>query len=683
MTEWRDRRRRTAGGYHDRNHHSAKWASGHFVAWDGEGAEAPRKSDGKPSPQPYVYLATYDGVTGHEADLVNVDSIPTRDALGFLTREAGIAGKDATHVCYGMSYDANQILKDLSRDACRHLLAGERVRYHQFTVAYRPRKSLWAQDRTTGNALTLWDVFGFDQTSFIHAVEKRLGFDDARLPNIRKGKARRGNFRVSDLPFIRRYTHDELTALTDLCSRLRDSFDALGWKLRRWDGAGAAAAALLAHEGMKRHLDGRISDEVHAASLSTYAGGRIEPLRYGFVEDTIYHADQRSAYPSQFEKMPSLRRGRWRHIEGESTEPFSMSHVRYDFRRLGADWPLLPFKHRENRAIYFPQEGSTWVWRSELESALRWDDLRRKIHIDDSWEFIPDEPNDRPFAWMRRWYNERRRMKREGRREEYAVKLALNSAYGKTAQNVGGFFRKDGTFVPPPYHQLEYASFITAGTRAAMFDALAPVRRSAIMVQTDGVFALEPFRNITVGEELGEWEVSLGDAILVAQSGVYWGRSRSSSRSCPECRSRLDDGPLESVRCSNPTCNWSNLVHHFRGFDEESLDPDDILRAWREGRTTVEGSSHRFVTMAYASLHESTWPFWRCWLDEPRSLDICATGKRMDYYPPPWRGNHNPSKELLPTLPATTFVRESEPYDLAFAKNAGEESHDAQEQVAL
>ncbi len=679
-----------------RDHHSDKWNAGHFVAWDGEGwnrgVDTVELNSGKKvnaTRQNYGLLMVWDRRTPAPYELLEPDGIPTGKALRFITETAAKFGRDATHVGYGFSYDGNMILKDFNAREIETLGTGAAVLFNRrFRVKYRPHKSLYIKDISTGHFVTLWDTLGFHQTSFIKAVEANLGADDPRLSNIRKGKALRSTFDEKMLPFIRRYTTDELSALVDITEKLWRAFVHIGWKLRRWDGAGAAAAALLQREGVKRLLNRNLPDDITQAALCAFAGGRIEAPRYGYHVGKIDHGDIRSAYPYAMSTMINLARCKTRRVVGPTEEPFSLQRVTWDFQRLGDDWPLLPFKFREQHSIYFPRRGESWVWAPEVHAALKHDDLRRRMKIHESIEFIPDDGNDRPFRWARHWYAERARLRNDtsAGRAHVAVKLGLNSCYGKMAQTVGARIDKNGELVLPPFHQIEYAGYITSFTRAQLFDALAPVRDSVIMLATDGIYSTEPLKGLTWGEGLGQWEHITHDAMLSVQSGVYWCRNptpKHGGSRCEECDGKVEKGPLGSVRCLDPACRWTNLMHHFRGFDEDSLSPEAILRAWSRKETEVAGSSHRFVGMKYAYAHESTRTLWRAWVDEPRTLEIYATGKRIDVFPPSKWGDHNPSRGLLPTRPASVFGKVSEPYDPKYSTEAKQAAEDALEAVGI
>lgn len=662
-------------------HKTTKFETGRFVAWDGEGGCGEHRTCPPEGPcdhgQDYMYLANSEG-----GELVRPRGITTREAFAFLTSEARRIGPDATHVCFGLSYDANEMLCAVPRLDLRRLWRGDKILARpSFRVQYRSRKSLWVQDLRTRSALTVWDVHGFFQSTFIKAVVDNLGPADPRLPIIRAGKERRGTFHAAELDTIRPYTQAELSALVDLCVRLRASFDGAGLVLRRWDGAGAAAAALMEREGVKAHL-AVVPPAVHDAALYAYSGGRIETLRYGYHEGTIWHGDIRSAYPFAAAEMPSLKAGAWHHTGKTVAGGFALMKVAWDFGRLGDRFPALPFSfRRSDHSIYFPRRGRSWVWRPEVEAALSVPDLARRVRVLDGWEFRPADAGYRPFAWIRDIYAEREKMKKAKppNPAQKAIKLGLNSVYGKLAQ-------KPRNGHAPPFHQIEYAGWITSTTRARLFRVAAASGAACVTLATDGIYATEPLPEIVDEDQLGGWELAQHEAMLIAQSGVYWLRDAPERDGrCDRCGGPVETGgPLGSVRCREATCGWSSLTEHYRGFDPDTLSPETVMEAWLMGYPTCYSESTRYVTLGRATLTETAFKKWRRWLTEERSLDVCAVGKREDRIPPgQWRGSVSPLAGLLPTDPADPHELDSTQYRIVLSDEAGEQSADAMEQVSV
>src|SRR5690606_33111725 len=108
--------------------------------------------------------------------------------------------------------------------------------------------------------------------------------------------------------------------------------------------------------------------------------------------------------------------------------------------------------------------------------------------------------NDRPFGWVPEVYDTRSKWRAEGIGAEKVLKLGLNSIYGKAAQRIGG--KRYGRPAPPSWHQMEWAGYATARTRAELYRAALPAlaRGSAVMFATDAVVSTEPLDALDLGE---------------------------------------------------------------------------------------------------------------------------------------------------------------------------------------
>lgn len=659
---------RTKGalGKHARRHghysgpsgyHARKFDRASVVAWDGEGF---RKPDGS---RFYGLLMSSVGVR-----LENPDGIRTLDALECLSATAARSGRYAYHVGFGISYDVNMMLGDAPRAKVQRIADGERTLLGgRFVVRYTPAKSLWVKDRRTSTSMTLYDTYGFHQVSFVRAVEKMLGAGDRRLNIVRAGKERREDFTWADLSDVKRYTAMELELTVEMTMRVVEGLRRAGLQPSRLDGAGAVAAAMLKKYGVRAYM-GVTPDDIHTASCYAYAGGRTEMPRVGYHLDGGWRSDMRSAYPTICQELPCLAHGRWRHRpDGDFRFPFALACATWDYSDYGyADGWLFPFPLRSERgAIYYPAVGKNWVWRPELDAARR---VRRfaddeRLNVIDGWEWEPACAH-RPFAFIPDVYAERRRLKGAGDSTEMAYKLGLNSLYGKTAQHVGGTVD-----APPPYHQLEWAGYITSATRARLFTAALKMGRgSVVSMMTDGILTTKPVEghlDAPVGPNLGEWEVEPFSRLVSAQSGVYFFTVGDFESSCPKCGTDTVETPMRGWRCPSPLCRATNYTAHFRGFNPNAIDPDEILATWARMETEVPTVVRHFYTMRECLRSDGQWTRWRTWADVPRVLDAHATGKRTDVLgPPEWNKNRNPSMGLMDTFPTDPMCAESWPYVL-------------------
>jgi hypothetical protein len=548
----------------------------YFVAIDGEGIT-------EEGIHKYVLLCSSQGNY-----IKDIDGLSTVNCLAFLCEAGKNAGTKL--VGFGISYDVNMMLRDLSRDDLTTLNSGSSVEYCGYVLTYRSRKAF--EVKHIDKTITLWDTHGFFQSSFIRALE---AYDIPVNKVVEEGKANRSSFTRDEL--LERmvpYCLQECWDLVKLCNKLAKNFATAGLFLSRFDGAGAAASALLRREGVKKYFGEGVPYEVNLASRHAYFGGRIECIRYGNSESDITTLDINSAYPYAATLLPSLKSGQWYHNNSDivPSNTLSVVHIKWEFP-FNAN-PFFPFPFRyENGAIVFPNTGEGWYWLPEVKTALNYPVFKRGITIIESYEWVPDS-DYKPFSFLHELFQLRLKWKQEGNGAEKALKLAINSLYGKMAQRVG---YKTGDFQHiPPYHKLEWAGFITSYTRAELLKCAMQAPKQCISLQTDGVFFEGDItKDLTVqtGDGFGEWGIGIAKGITIVQSGVYW-------------LNTLLDKPIE----------------HYRGFDANSLNRTDILKAWKQRLDTYSAPSTRFITMGTACGSDSEYKLWCKWITADRQLTL-------------------------------------------------------------
>jgi hypothetical protein len=556
------------------------------------------------------------------------------------------------------SYDVNMILGDLSRDQIEQLWRTGQVDYGRFRIKYAKRKRFnilrrpeghWFKQRPNGTwrpiwdaSIMLWDVFGFFQASFVKSIEAWLGdsLPAEDLEVIRDMKAGRAQFQIGDIEEIRRYCDLELQWLVAMIKHVRDAHAEAGIPLQAFDGAGATAATMLRLRHVKSYI-AELPPPVQLAAQHAYSGGRIEAVMIGNGESTPVHRyDINSAYPYIMSELPCLVHGQWSHNVPVTSEDFALVRLRWDRWDLtppkadrNGDTPAMSvhgapfypyFFRAPNGAICYPCEGRGWYWACEM---------RPEEEAIETWKYSTECDCGRPLDWVTEMYEFRKELKRRGSSAEKAVKLGLNALYGKFAQQAGYATRG----AVPTFHSLAWAGWITARTRARLYDAALQRPDSIIMFATDAVMSLEPLE-LSCSDALGDWDYALYDGITVAQSGVYW------------------------VREGN---TWSDK---YRGFDQGTLTREGIIEAWT-GRESFTASLTRFIGMGSALSSEKSWPLWRTWQTMPRDLLIYPTGKRSE------RKKYNYSRGLYPTSPAFNNWNDelSTLYPLAWSEGSREE----------
>lgn len=657
-----------------------QWEAGEFVAIDGEGfSDGPEfehvvgahRTRYAGRGHYYAYLAASDGSSRYASkgrigmleSLAFLCAIIEKNPRGILIAFGG--SYDVTHmVCHDLSVDEISRLLGKSGKG-RLLVQGDGFVY---LLEYRPRKCLtisrwregerrWtvtksgARKATPHLTVRLWDVWGFFQDSFVGVLKKWVP-DDPDFNFIQRMKGDRNIFERSEIAEIIRYNAAELRCLVKVMNRVRDAINDLGLKITRWDGAGAVAAAMLSKHKVKDHK-GETPPAVFEAARRAYSGGHIEACKVGYFSGAVHHYDVNSAYPDQFRQLPSLAGGSWQSGEGgHPPDGYTLVQVEWQFPEGLPFYPL--FYRCEDGSILYPYRGSGWYWFREYETAMRYftksirDADDRAAHFTvKCWYHFRASSDKRPFGWVGDYYLRRQNYLDAAARggfvsgPEKIIKLGLNSLYGKTVQQVGAREDKEGNLRLPPFFQLDWGGYVTAGCRAKLMEAAIQKPNAIIGFATDGLFSTQALDlHCPKSKELGAWEYKQHDGITMVMPGVYW----------------LHDG--ETVQ------------HYSRGFDKREMsDPEFVREAWRRKQASVPITITRLIGLGSAIMSKDYWKMRGTFAQSSRTL--CLDGDNSKRYPINLRVDR-PHLGLVDTVPRDHFlpnlfgVPESAPYPIAW-----------------
>lgn len=571
-----------------------------FVVWDGEGARQP----GKRKPQNYVLFGYFDG---KEHGYVKGENLTTHECLQHIIA-TGKAHPNTWHVGFAFSYDVDMILRNLSIRQFTYLKDRGHTRFDRYRIEHIPGKWFRVTEfgptyptiRNDKFSVTIFDIWGFFQSNFVKAVESYLGENAQGLDLVKEGKAKREGFTFEQFEFIEKYWRIENQLLWEVVNKLREYLYQVDLRISKWHGPGALASFAYSKRKIKEHKYDSTS-EIYEASRYAYAGGRFERFHIGRYEG-VYGCDINSAYPNAISQLPSLSEGEWRHVEypKEITE-FGVYRVRMRGAAIARN--PSPLFHRDQAGnISYPHRVDGWYWSPEIKLLH----LSNKVQIVEGWEYVGWKT--RPFEFVRDVYNQRKEMKRSGAGAQMALKLLLNSLYGKMAQRAGW----ERTLSAPTWHQLEWAGWVTAYTRAQLFGIMSRIPYSKLIaVETDGIFttASPSELGISDSKELGEWEINEYDEIIYLQSGLYAKRAGS---------------------------HWSLK---FRGLDSDSVSIEQIQNHTRalvagESWAPLVGRTTRFVGYRNALFRQAQnrGPFavhHRVWETETKEIDCGSIGKRV------------------------------------------------------
>jgi hypothetical protein len=468
-----------------------------FVGLDGEGIAD-------------KYVLIQDSQGGELCNLHGLSTVALFDWL--LKRNRELSGLTPCFVGFVTSYDVNMMLRDVDDETLRAVFQTddkESVYWREWEFLYIPRKVF--KLRRDGEMFTLYDVFTFFGSSFVKACEGILG-DVPRL--IREGKAERVAFKREDLPRIKRYNALECQYLVKLCDRLREILESQDIKIRKWHGPGAVAEYVLGKRGINLHTEYPCYSEDHVplglleAWDCAYYGGRFETMGIGSFRN-VFVADINSAYPFALSMLTKLDYAvRWTREEKPRgfVHGFHAVYLASWQVENGAPFGPLPWRHHSGRILY-PLNGLGWYWRSEIEAA--WRAFPGCIKLHEVWYQNEGEPSILQRE-IPRIYNLRHELKERKDAGEYALKIALNSIYGKLAQHVGF----------APFKCMPWAGQVTACTRGMLLDATRKRSRDILAFATDSVVSRSDLA-LSNSHALGDWKSEKHERFLVLMNGFY------------------------------------------------------------------------------------------------------------------------------------------------------------------
>lgn len=421
---------------------------------------------------------------------------------------------DVEYVGYFFTYDVTMILRDLPEKVIQHLLnrsartnyegITQRVRYGCYLFDWLPGKEFRIRRMGRGQE-TQWvvisDVGSFFQCTFVEALEKWNIGSTVLRKSIAASKAKRSGF-TSITELTRLYNKKECDLLAELMTEFRDVVGSVGPHPRHWQGPGNLAAAWLRHYDVPQEQN--VPYECMKMGRNAYYGGRFEVTGIGSFRRKIYQYDINSAYPAVIRHLPCLVHGSWRY-RSSGTPRAKIFVARVEFSHLpGRFLGTLPVRSKKGN-ISYPQKGQGTYWSVELAAAKRAGCMFRVL---EAWEYATD-CECKPLEWVDDIYQLRQKVGKTNK--GMALKLALNSIYGKFAQSIGN----------PRWANPIWAGWITAATRAVIIDACAQIpEENVLMIATDGIFTDKPL-NVPISTNLGDWELTEHDWMFIIQPGLY------------------------------------------------------------------------------------------------------------------------------------------------------------------
>lgn len=472
--------------------------------------------------------------------------LQTVDMLEFIVNQP----PDNIYVGYFFEYDVTKILEDIGFGKMSRLVHREERKrkdgkgwwpldFADYQLDYFPKKEFkvrkWTgehkimEDGYEAKVYTPWvtihDVGTFFQCSFVKALEQWGITTPEERQRIAETKILRGSFTEDEFDTIADYNQRECIYLAQLMEKFRDVCADIGVIPRKWQGPGQLVEALMRKHAVPQSKDVKmLTDpafaEVRQMAQYSYYGGRFETSRVGDVTSPIYQYDINSAYPHAMLSVPCLEHGHWTKEVYEQLETTVYSHpLALAFGSFEDKAPShfygLPMR-RSDGSIYFPAKGSGWYWSFEIQASVH------QNFVPDTVWYYETYCDCKPLGFLEDMYQERLKVGKTDKGN--ALKLMMNSTYGKMAQSIG----------MPKYSNPFWASYITAHCRTKLqrFLHSQPACKKGmcghdvVMFATDSVASLVERKNIKPSKVLGGWDLEVHpDGMFIVQGGMYFGSS--------------------------------------------------------------------------------------------------------------------------------------------------------------
>lgn len=628
---------------------SAKYRAGlrdpqvpHTIGVDGEG------HDGR-----YFMIGAADD-SGQRWSAWNAKGLGSAQCFDFLVA----LPQEAVKWGFAFGYDINMMLQDVPIAALHRLRNTTRLRWREYRIEWIPGKmfriakhvtvEVRGRDKQpllkqTDKALgfcTVWDMYPWQQTSFVKWLTKNRICSAAEIEAIAAMKGQRPNFDPAMKDEIIRYCLDECRYLARGAASLHEMLIAQGVRLHRFYSPASVSKALMNAEGLANNLPPKTGMRLAAAlqdiDLDTvfdgaYFGGRAETSVAGPVEGPLYQYDIRSAYPYAATRLPCWRHGCWVSNIGNAVEPWSMVYVSWKPLRgtKNMAWGPLPIRPSIG-SLRWPTHGTGWYWGAEVLSVMHLANVQINRHI--VWRQDCDHT---PFAYLEKLYRQRAALKAAGDAREYVNKLALNATYGALAQHPPKNAPEEAKERrAPKWRNLAWAGLITATTRG-MVGAL--LDSDSLMVATDCVIARRPLA-VPCSTDLGDWEMNEWGGAFLIGPGVYFLRDKEGQ--------------------------WQ--IFKSRGYAHGSIGIEEVLQEWKaKGRdASIHIERTVFVGLG-AALHrvngltgENSTQIWRKFVDMPATRKLTLVPRRE------WR-NSEDAWNGESWAPSPALIKRYEQRDLA------------------
>lgn len=420
--------------------------------------------------------------------------------------------------CWNLGYDAICIMKLLPK----HILNSYnrntkklKFKHTGFEINYIPNKQLTL--RKGKHSVSLYDIAQYyDRKTLVKSFEEN--FNEKLSKEYLKTKDSRDIFTLSyylrHKKQIREYCKMDCILTKRLAEKWLQTFhDAFDFYPRNWVSSGYLAEKVLINNDVFVPRFNEVPYSVQDLAWSSFYGGRFELIKRGFIGKCFLY-DVNSAYPYALTHLPDITDGRW--ITTNKIHPKSkvgFFHIIADIDNTVKVCPF-PFRNKNKTIIYPSGKFETYVTLHELLTVRG--DSRINYEILESCQFIPNKNCNYPFKdFIAKMYDKRLELKKQNNPQQQALKLILNSMYGKTAQTTNNRF---GNLFNPVI-----ASYVTGFARAQLYKFVRDnnLENYVVAFATDSIAVQKEIPNLN-SEKLGEMKLDKqADDVYYLSNGYY------------------------------------------------------------------------------------------------------------------------------------------------------------------
>lgn len=424
---------------------------------------------------------------------------------------------------YNLGYDAECILKLLPEKILKSYRWKKELKFHynKFKIHYIEKRKLSISKGK--HSVICYDIAQYYDnkslsTSYYETFDEKL---DNQYLRVKSTIGKRTKFYYSrHKKEIRNYCIKDCVLTQKLAENWITTFyQVFGFYTNNWISAGYLAEKVLLNNSIEIPLFNELEYGVQELARFSFYGGRFELIRRGFIGN-CYLYDINSAYPYALTKIPDIRYGKW--FESKKINPKSKLGFFFIEANISDKVKIAPFPFvKKNKTICYPSgKFRTYVTLDELLMVKNDPEIKYKIL--ESWQFIPESNCTYPFKeFIEKQYQKRMKLKQNNNKLEKAIKIILNSIYGKMAQRTNNVM---GNLFNPVI-----AGYITGYTRKYLYEFMKKydLDNYAVAFATDSIACMKKIDGLD-SKVLGKMKLdnSAMDVIFLSNGfyrfGKFW-----------------------------------------------------------------------------------------------------------------------------------------------------------------